>query len=166
MDKQKIRELLDSYVAGELDDETTVEISLTLGKSPELRREETSARLVEDLLPAAVLEQPSAGFELRLMAQINLEPRRKLVAAREKSRSSIGLITVLVGLGLSLALSFIMMAPQLFPEAGVNLNLDTTQLPMYVWVLAAQAFALFAVTWSLIRSRRDRAFRTANGRSR
>jgi len=164
MDKQKTRELLDRYVADELDDEAADELRLTLEQSPELRREETAARLVEDLLPAAVLEQPSAGFEERLMAQISLEPRRKLVAAPEKPRS-IGLITVLVGLGLSLVLSLIMMAPQLFPEAGLNLNLDATQLPMYVWVLAAQAFAIFAVVRSLVRFRRDRAFRTNRSRS-
>jgi len=164
MDKQKTRELLDRYVAGELDDEAAAELRLTLGQSPELHREETTARLVEELLPSAVLEQPPAGFEERLMAQVRLEPRRKLVIAREKPRN-IGLITVLVGLGLSLALSFIMMAPQLFPEAGVNLNLDATQLPMFVWVLAAQAFAIFAVVRSLIRFRRDRAFRTDRGQS-
>jgi anti-sigma factor RsiW len=165
MDKQKTRELLDRYVAGELDNEATAELRLTLGQSPELRREETSARLVEELLPQTVLEQPPAGFEEQVLAQVSQEPRRKLVMAHEKPRS-IGLITVLVGLGLSLVLSFVLMAPQLFPEAGVNLNLDPSQIPMFVWVLAAQAFAIFAVVRSLIHFRRDKAFRTSGSRSR
>ncbi len=165
MDKQKTRELLDRYVAGELDDEATAELRLTLGQSPELHREEASARLVEELLPQTVLEQPPAGFEELVMAQVSQEPRRKLVMAHEKPRS-FGLVTVLVGLGLSLVLSFVLMAPQLFPEAGVNLNLDPSQIPMFVWVLAAQAFAIFAVVRSLIHFRRDKAFRTSGSRSR